>query len=319
MKFIIPLLFLFVATSVSAQKKSDETRIIFYNVENLFDTQDDPKKNDNEFLPTADREWNQKRYDKKIQRINAVLDSIGDPLIAGFCEVENKKVVEDVVNGGNLKNTHSIVHFESLDQRGIDNALIYDSTLLELKDSGFLRFKMPEPHSPSRDIIWAKFTMGEDSIMAIVNHWPSRRGGQVESEPKRLVAAASATEFLDSVQTANKYMKIVFMGDLNDYPDNRCPQMIKERLVPMISEKSNEFGGTHCYRGEWHVLDHIFVSKNFLKKGSIRIQKKSGIIHSDKFLLDVYKGNTVPFRTYGGRKYLDGYSDHLPVSVKVKL
>lgn len=314
MKLTLLFFSLLFVTSIHAQART----IAFYNVENLFDTLDHPVKNDNEFLPTGSYEWTSDRYNTKIARINQVVDSLQVPMILGMCEIENKAVVQDVVNGGSMKTTHDIVHFESLDQRGIDNAIIYDKTVLTLAESGIIRFDMPEPSSPSRDIVWAKFVQGKDTILTMVNHWPSRRGGQVESEPKRLVAAIAASEFIDSVLNENKKMKIIFMGDLNDYPDNRTAQMISGSLKPMIVEESGKHGGSHNYRGEWHVLDHMMVSKSFLKCGT-KVKKNTAKIYTPEFLLTEYKGNIVPKRMYGGRKYLGGYSDHLPIFIEVKL
>lgn len=304
--------------TVSTQIQAQTRTIAFYNVENLFDTINHPEKNDEEFLPEGSYEWTSDRYNAKLKRINEVIDSLEVPMILGMCEIENESVVQDVVNAGSMKNSHAIVHFESLDQRGIDNAIIYDKTLLKLEKSGMIRFNMPEPSSPSRDIVWAKFSRGKDTILTMVNHWPSRRGGQVESEPKRMIAAVAASHFIDSVLNQNKKTKIVFLGDLNDHPNNRSAQLIAESLKPIISEKSGKFGGSHNYRGEWGVLDHMLVSKAFLK-GRTKIKKRTAEIFSPEFLLTTYQGNIVPKRNYGGRKYLGGYSDHLPVVVKVKL
>ncbi|MGB0915267.1 MAG: endonuclease/exonuclease/phosphatase family protein, partial [Crocinitomicaceae bacterium] len=170
----------------------EEHTIGFYNVENLFDTIKTPNKNDNEFLPNGNRVWNSEKYNEKINHINKVLVTMQKPIIVGFCEIENEAVVRDIVKGGELSSTHGVVHFESLDQRGIDNAIAYDSTKLGLAESGIIRYEMPGNSSPSRDIVWAKFHCGTDTILALVNHWPSRRGGQIESEPKRLVAAYAA-------------------------------------------------------------------------------------------------------------------------------
>lgn len=311
--------FLFSITLLVAISGFAQTRTIaFYNVENLFDTIDDPDKNDADFLPEGSNEWTQDRYETKIKHINQVIDSLGVPMIFGMCEIENAKVVQDVVDGGSMKNTHAIVHTESLDERGIDNAIIYDKSTLTLVKSGIIRFKMPEPSTPSRDIVWAKFSHGKDTILAMVNHWPSRRGGQVESEPKRMVASIAASAFIDSVLASNKKMKIVFMGDLNDTPENRSTQIIAESLNPIITPKSGEFGGSHNYGGEWSILDHMMVSKSFLKKGT-KVKHKTAKIYSADFLLTEYKGKIVPNRTYGGAKYLGGYSDHLPVYVDVKI
>lgn len=320
MKFTLLLISFFIGLSLFAQKKSNNTITVgFYNVENLFDTLDTPNKNDAEYLPSADRSWNSKRYFEKIAHINEVYDSVNRPSIWGVCEIENKAVVEDIVNNGVMKGKFDVVHYESLDQRGIDNALVYDSTIFDLDDSGIVRFEMPEPSSPSRDIVWAKLTRNEDTIFVLVNHWPSRRGGQLKSEPKRLIAAITGRNFVDSLLSVNKDYKILFMGDLNDYPEDRGPQMIEKILCPMITNKSGEFGGSHSYRGEWNVLDHIFVSKSFLKSGSNKVVKKSGVIHSPSFLKSTYKGNIVPNRTYGGRKYLGGYSDHFPVTIELNI
>ena len=293
--------------------------IVFYNVENLFDTLDTENKNDVDFLPNGKNEWNTEKYNRKLEHINKVFKEFNHPIIMGVSEIENENVVRDIVNFGELKGSYGVVHTESLDKRGIDNAIIYDSTILTLLESGVVRFDMPEGFSPSRDIVWAKFSQGIDSMYVMVNHWPSRRGGQVKSEPKRLVAANAAVNFIDSLQLINKKVKIVFMGDLNDYPDNLAPELISERLTPLITQESGEYGGTHSYRGEWNVLDHIMVSSSLLKRKGIIAEKKTGTIHNFEYLMTVYKGNTVPYRTYGGGKYLDGYSDHLPVSIIIWL
>jgi len=299
--------------------QSEERSIMFYNVDNLFDTLDTADKNDSEFLPEGKKNWNSKKYENKIQRINKVFNELSTPLIIGVCEIENEQVVIDIVKGGQLNGTHSVVHIESLDKRGIDNAIIYDSTELKLEEEGVVRFDMPEGSSPSRDIVWAKFSRNNEIIYAMVNHWPSRRGGQEKSEPKRMIAANAAKSFIDSLMNADKNIQIVFMGDLNDYPDNNGPQLISEALCPMITSESGEYGGSYNYRGEWGILDHIMVTKNFHKNKGVKVVKKSGKIHNFSYLMTTYKGNIVPFRTYGGGKYLNGYSDHLPVSVEIKM
>lgn len=315
LKLIFTFSTLLFVTALNAQTNRT---IAFYNVENLFDTLDNPSTNDAEFLPEGSYGWTSERYQTKIAHINQVIDSLDVPMIFGMCEIENAAVVQDVVNGGSMKNSHAVIHYESLDQRGIDNAIIYDKTVLTLVKSGIIRFDMPEPGSPSRDIVWAKFNRGKDTILTMVNHWPSRRGGQVESEPKRLIASQAASAFIDSVLAVNKKMKIVFMGDLNDTPDNRSAQIIAESLNPVITSESGKFGGSHNYGGEWSVLDQMMVSKAFFKKKT-KVLKKTAEIYSPEFLLTEYKGNIVPKRNYGGRNYLNGYSDHLPIFIEVQL
>jgi predicted extracellular nuclease len=313
----ISLLVLLLSLSIFSFGQKERT-IAFYNVENLFDTLDTPNKSDSEFLPNGKKEWNSEKYNTKIKHINQVIDAIESPLIIGLCEVENKNVVLDIVKNGQLSCTHAVVHAESRDQRGIDNAIIYDKSALLLEEKGTIRFNIPGDR-PTRDILWARFTARKTSFYVMVNHWPSRYGGAEESEPKRMIAAENARLFIDSLIQNDPKVRIIFMGDLNDHPENAAPQMIQEQLSPMITTESGKYQGTHNYRGQWGILDHIMVSDSFLKKRGTRIVKNSGTIHSFNFLIGEYRGNEVPARTYGGKKYLNGYSDHLPVSIKIRL
>ena len=313
----ISLLVLLLSLSIFSFGQKERT-IAFYNVENLFDTLDTPNKSDSEFLPNGKKEWNSEKYSTKIKHINQVIDAIESPLIIGLCEVENKNVVLDIVKNGQLSCTHAVVHAESRDQRGIDNAIIYDKSALLLEEKGTIRFNIPGDR-PTRDILWARFTARKTSFYVMINHWPSRYGGAEESEPKRMIAAENARLFIDSLIQNDPKVRIIFMGDLNDNPENAAPQMIQEQLSPMITTESGKYQGTHNYRGQWGILDHIMVSDSFLKKRGTRIVKNSGTIHSFNFLIVEYRGNEVPARTYGGKKYLNGYSDHLPVSIKIRL
>lgn len=292
--------------------------VAFYNVENLFDTINQPH-NDEEFLPDGKNKWTSQRYQDKLRKLNQVIDSMGNIILLGLCEIENKQVVKDLNNASSSRKNFGIVHYESTDARGIDVGMMYNPSVLTLKKSGFIRFQINNSDaSNTRDIVWAKFVHKKDTLFAMVNHWPSRRGGETESEPNRLKAAEKAAAFIDSVKTASPTSKIVFMGDLNDYPTNKSAKMIAERLTPMISKSSGKFGGTYNYKNEWDVLDHIMISSNAYE-GKLRFVKQSGHIMSNDFLIEEYKGNRVPKRNYAGERYLDGYSDHLPVKVEVIL
>lgn len=299
----------------------NQRSIVFYNVENLFDTIDDPKKNDSEFLPASNNQWNSAKYFEKLNHINKVMDSIGNPLIIGLVEIENAAVVRDIIkHSDKMKGKYGVVHYDSPDERGIDVALIYDSANLRLVESGFIRYTLPDTaYSATRDIVWAKYQKGKDVFYAMVNHWPSRRSGEKESEGNRIIAATAARKFIDSLMIDNKKVKIVFMGDLNDHPQDKAPQMIYEKLTQMIYPKSGSFGGSYCYKNQWEVLDHMMVSPAFFGKKGVSTILNSGKIFSFDYLITEYKGNKVPFRTYGSKEYLAGYSDHLPVAIQVLL
>lgn len=317
MKFTFLFLSLFLFTDFLFSQT--ERSVVFYNVENLFDTIDDPTKNDSEFLPTSNNLWNSSKYFEKLDHINKVMDQINNPLLIGLVEIENAHVVRDIVKQSNkMKNTYGVVHYDSPDERGIDVAMIYDSITLKLIESGYIRYTLPDTaYSATRDIVWAKYKNGKDVFYAMVNHWPSRRSGEKESEGNRIIAATAARKFIDSLMTDNKNVKIVFMGDLNDHPQDKAPQMVYEKLTQMIYPKSGSYGGSYCYKNQWEVLDHMMVSPAFMGKKGIRIVPESGKIFSFDFLITEYKGNKVPFRTYGSKEYLAGYSDHLPVAISI--
>jgi predicted extracellular nuclease len=317
--FFASLLLAVVCVSCKTTPQLSTRTIGFYNVENLFDTIDGIN-DDAEFLPAAKKQWNSEKYNEKLNHVNQVIDQWNNPLLIGLCEIENAAVVRDVMRTSSKIQNYGLVHYESPDARGIDVALLYDSLTIKLNKSGRLRYTLPGKDEPSsRDILWAKFTINKDTIMAMVNHWPSRTGGVEKSEPNRIAAAQTARKFIDSLLTVNKNYKIVFMGDLNDHPSDKAPQLIAEKLSPMITEKSGEFGGTHSWNGKFDVLDHIFVSEGFMIAKKLKIVPNSGKIGSYDFLLGEYKGNIVPARTYAGDNYLGGYSDHFPVTVEVSI
>ncbi|MEN9303747.1 MAG: hypothetical protein RL264_2176 [Bacteroidota bacterium] len=315
MRIALFLLIVGFQLSIVAQKTAT---ISFYNVENLFDTLDGPN-NDSEYLPNSKLQWVSARYNEKLSHIRQVLMSLNYPLVAGFSEVENREVVEDIIRNQKEFSNYKVVHFESPDVRGIDVALIYNTKKLKLIHSGTLKVAMENNLDfKTRDILFAKFALKKDTFSVMVNHWPSRLGGQESSEPKRILAATVARKYIDSSLTANPNAKIVLMGDLNDHLEDKAPQLIAEKLTEQIVSQSGEFGGTHYYNNEWGILDHIFTSPGFAQ-GKIKLIPNSGKIHSFPYLLETYKEKVQPKRTYAGSKYLGGYSDHLPVSITITL
>lgn len=307
--------FFFLLASCKAQPQKGQA-LMFYNVENLFDIQNTNGEGDAEFQPNSRKEWTQERYQEKVKALQKSIAEFGSIGIMGLCEVENKKVVEDLLAPYEYL---KIVHEESQDFRGIDVALAYDSRLFEKESHEILRFKLrtDEGEKTTRDILCVKLENDTETIYVLVNHWPSRRGGQEKTNRLRVKAASMACEYIDNILNNDLKAQIVLMGDLNDFPENEGPSMIAERLEPMIDKKSGKFPGTYNYKGNWNLLDHIFVSKSFMKKDALYVGKNTDEIGGASFLFEVYKGNIVPFRTYAGPNYLGGTSDHLPVSVRL--
>jgi predicted extracellular nuclease len=315
MKNILLFSFILSSASLFAQKNA---RVVFYNVENLFDTLDTPNQADEEYLPTAEKNWNSEKYWEKIAHINKVMNEFDNIALMGVCEIENKAVLDDVVKG--QKQKLKIAHFESADERGIDVGLMYNKKIFCLKKKGILRFTLTVKGEPkaTRDILYVELKHKKERIHVVVNHWPSRYGGAEESEPSRLLASETAKKYIDSVLTIDPQAKIIFMGDLNDYPSNKSVENIMEKLTPMITQTSGSKGGSHSYKNEWNILDHMLISPGMENTGGMQAITHSGKINEFEYLLETWKGNVVPLRTYVGSKYLGGYSDHLPVSFEIQ-
>lgn len=317
--------------SDKGSKTSSSYVIGTYNVENLFDTIDDPKTEDEWFLPTSETKWNSEKYFKKLDNLSKVIDAMnpafGGPDIIGLCEVENKQVVEALSSQNSLKENHyAIVHYDSPDTRGIDVAAMYDKTKFKLISSRSIAIEIPEdPNIKTRDILYCEFeTIGSgEKIHFYVNHWSSRRGGENETEFKRKRCAQTLLEDIKSMIKNYKDQNIVIVGDLNDYPMNNS---VYEVLGAKEAEKSSDLidlcysvqkagEGTYNHKGEWGCLDHIIITssmKSIIESNAI-VLKEEWMLYTNK------QGEQYPNRTYGGSNYYGGYSDHLPVYFSIKL
>ncbi len=309
-------------------------RIMFYNVENLFDTENDSLINDEEFLPKGARFWTKHKYYTKLNKIATTIVSVGGwspPQIVGLCEIENRKVLDDLCKRTGLKNLkYRIIHKESPDKRGIDLALLYQKD--SFKPHSYKAIQITFPFSKgttTRDILYVKgVAKNDDTLHIFANHWPSRWGGQLESERKRIHVAKILRNEVDSIFKNNQNAKIVIMGDFNDYPNNKSiKEVLKARenfASPISSELYNlstyierkQNIGSHKHKADWGVLDQIIVSGALLNaKSGLKSAKENASIFSADFLLiddETYTGKK-NFRTYLGYKYIGGYSDHLPV------
>jgi predicted extracellular nuclease len=309
-------------------------RFVFYNVENYFDAHDDSLTNDEEFTPEGTRHWTYTKYKQKQKKIYQVLAAAGGwelPDIMGFCEIENRYVMEDLINSTPLKYyNYDLVHKESPDRRGIDVALIYRTGKLKLLNSDFIRVVFPfDTAAKTRDILYASLrTLNDDTLHFFINHWPSRMGGQAESDARRQVVAGILRLKVDSLFGLNPAANIVIAGDFNDEPDNNSIiQMLGAKTSydnPQFSELYNlswylktVLGkGSYKYQGSWGLIDQIIVSGALLKSDrSIYTQaEKAGIFEAD-FLSETdeqYIG-VKPFRTFAGFRFHGGFSDHYPV------
>ena len=320
-------------------KKKGDCRIMFYNVENLFDTTDDPKTNDNEFLPDSKLHWTDQRFRNKINNIFKAIAAAGQPEppeIIGFAEVENRYVLQQLVsNTPLLKYKYDSVHQDSPDQRGIDVALIFRPDNIKMISYKYFRINYSsELVYPTRDILYVKFRLNrKDTLHFFVNHWPSRSGGQLASEKHRIFVASVLRSKTDSLFAENKNSKIIIIGDFNDEPENKSIKVILgaekkgSDLIPghlyniSSSGLNKSVPGTHKYEGNWAILDQIIVSSSMLSNNGIHTNTDSYTIFNPPFLLEndeKYLGFK-PFRTYAGFKYLGGFSDHLPVYLDLYL
>lgn len=333
MRILLSLLLLMAMIGTSAQEKLDKKNqllTVFYNVENLFDTEDDPVSQDEEFTPEGSKHWNQQRYEEKLKHLSEVLSSVSSndiPSLIGLAEVENKQVLKDLCQTGKLrKGDYGIAHFNSSDDRGIDVALLYRPDRFTLENSRHIPLSMD---GSSRDILYVKGRLDDGMDLHIfVNHWPSRREGVQESEANRIKAAVQLRMEVDRILNADARARILIMGDLNDEPTNRSVlQMLnasnkrknagQRDLYNLMYDKHNsEDKGTISYRGEWQMFDHLIVSFNLIEaKKGYSLSWKSGKIYKEEYMLydDPNVHQLLPNRTYGGDHYYGGYSDHLPV------
>lgn len=315
----------------------DRIRIAFWNMENLFLPADDSLTRDDSFTPFGDNHWSYKKYNEKLLRMGKAITALGGweaVEMIGFCEIEHKRVLEDLIYKTGLKETdYKVVHQESQDGRGIDVGLIYRPDKMHVYASRFLKVSFGEDSRPTRDIVLVSASLpNKDTVHVFYNHWPSRYGGEQATIPKRAKAASVVKQACDSLYALNPTANILILGDLNDEPTdpsvrdvlNAKPDTTGTANQDLINLMYPKLGkeGTHKYQGEWGVLDHIIASKRLFTRASpTTIFEFRGHIYKPEFLIeeDATHLGTKPFRTYIGFKYNGGYSDHLPIYVDLRL
>ena len=302
---------------------------MFYNVENLFDTKHDPGKQDKEFTPESTKNWNNRKYYKKLENIAKVITAVGEwetPALIGLCEVENDKVMHDLTHYSPIrKMQYRYVLTESKDARGIDVALLYQRDRFKYLSHDCIRIKFPgHPHKKTRDILHVTGQVSTgDTLDVFVCHFPSRRGGQEESEPGRIHAASVLRAKMDSLIRVRAKANLIIMGDFNDEPsDKSISKIVKSDMCNLfLSIEKNSPIGSYKYRNQWNFLDQIIVSNNLLDpKSTFRVLPETARIFQAGFLFveDKGYGGKRMKKTFHGSKYEGGYSDHLPVVVDFK-
>jgi len=317
--------------SFLALNAQETLRVMFYNTENLFDCKHDSMKNDQDFLPESLYHWTYTRYKTKLNHLAKVITAVGEwqvPALVGLCEVENDSVINDLIHHSPLNNlAYRYVMTHSSDARGIDVALLYQRDQFKLLS--FKAHRVPLKR-PTRDILHVTGqVMNHDTLDVFVCHFPSRLGGEDQSNPWRVAAAKVLKEKADSVLAIRQHPFVIIMGDFNDYPDNeslfktlaaKSPSDTTSRFVnlmyPMLEDKDH---GSHKFQGEWGVLDQIIVNRSFFKSTRIQVNESKANVFRAPFLLEEDKtyGGERPLRTFLGPRYLGGYSDHLPVWMDV--
>jgi len=303
----------------------------FYNLENLFDTLDHPDKLDSDFTPNGKLNWTPKRYRSKLLKLSATIAKIGVdtsgklPAMIGVAEVENKKVLNDLLATEALKKqTYAYVHYDSPDERGIGNALIYDRRFFQVLFSEpitLMVYNLDGNQDLTRDILYVYGKLNGEEVHIFVNHWPSRRDGDVATAYKRLQASETIMAYMAGIEEKHQSPNFIVMGDFNDGPKSSSIQNLvhKKQLYNPMENLITPNRGSANYKLRWMLFDQIIISHSFLNYESRTHSFDTSNIFDAQFLAEFkgkFKGN--PFRTYVGSKYMGGYSDHFPVYIQLK-
>lgn len=336
----ISLIFVFGLKSTSvAQNSYQVAAVAFYNLENLFDTINDPTINDEEFLPQGTKRYTGKIFREKLSQLSSVLGQLGTgmtpdgPAIVGVAEVENRYVLEELVKEKAIAGRrYQIEHYDSPDDRGVDVGLLYNPKYFTVTYSEPLTVTLTDdkgkPLYDTRDVLYVSGLLCGERTHVFVNHWPSRRGGEEASAPRRQQAARVCRNMIDSIQAADPDAKIIVMGDLNDDPTNASVTKVLQALgkqdALLEGQLFNPFYsfykkgiGSLAWNDSWNLFDQIIVSQGFLKPETEKqwFFKKAEVFN--QMFLTQKSGNFkgYPWRTYVGDEYVGGYSDHFPTII----
>ncbi|MDT0620602.1 endonuclease [Croceitalea vernalis] len=313
------------------EKFSNRFTLAFYNLENYFDTTNDEHVLDDDFTPKGFKKWNDKKFYRKSHKLAKAIAHIGQgesnlpPVLLGIAEVENDGVIKKLLDTDELEDiNYDYVHFDSPDERGIDTALIYHRdyfNVLEAETIPLIINSQNGNRDFTRDILYVKGELNGEEIHVFVNHWPSRRDGADQTAYKRIEAAKTILKKISSIQNEQNHLNLIVMGDFNDDPSSESIKtlMASGLFINPMEKLLSPHSGSANYKGEWSLFDQVILSHSFLNFEQGTHSFKKAKIFAPDFLKEwkgKYKGN--PFRTYAGKKYIGGYSDHFPVYIVLK-
>ena len=321
---------LFLPVLVAHARGESGARVMWYNVENLFDADDDPAVNDEDFLPEGKYHWTPGRYRSKVNRVAQVIGACGLPDLVGVCEVENASVLKALVYGSPLRTArYRFVHYDSPDPRGVDVALLYRADGFRVSRSRPVPARVPG--GATRDLLEVTGVLASgDTLTVVLCHAPSKRGGAEKSMPRRMAAMRTLRQVFDSVCAARPGARVLAMGDFNDSPgavslveglgasltDSGVPPCGLYNLAAPWAGREDE--GSYRYKAAWNMLDQMIVTGTLLRGGGLRVAPSGLRVFSEDWLLaddKRYMGRK-PRRTLPGWGYdAGGFSDHLPVYV----
>ncbi len=324
-----------VTAQTSGKRQGMMMGIAFYNLENLFDTINNNGKYDLEFSPKGSRQWDGRKYWSKINKLAKVISEMKTkttpfgPAIIGISEIENESVVADLVNAEPVKKLGlKYVHHDSPDRRGVDVGLIYNPKFFKVESVTNTTLTIPDnPNFRTRDQMCVVGKLMGQPLTVIVNHYPSRLGGQEQSSYLREAAAALSKHIADSLWKINPDMGVIIMGDMNDDPHDKSMAKVlgaaKNREGVGPHQFFNPFWsildkgiGTLAYKSQWNLFDQIVISGNLANGDSDKFHFNRALVHNFEFLRDTEGARKgYPLRTYSAGVWLDGYSDHFPTQV----
>lgn len=343
---LLPMLLAVSACSLSAREPKGNTQyrvfgIGFYNLENLFDTINANGTYDLEYSPQGARQWNGHKYRSKIHNMAYAISQLATsttpkgPAILGVSEIENKSVLEDLVNDPQIRAWNlQIVHHDSPDRRGVDVGLLYNPRFFKFESVENHRLKIEGYESfRTRDQMVVTGQLGGKRISVVVNHWPSRIGGEEQSSYLREAAAALSKHIADSIWAIDPSRGVIVMGDLNDDPDNKSVAQVLGGKKDVAGVGPHDFYnpwwrllrdkgvGTLAYKGQWNLFDQIVISGNLLSENAAEtdLQFFKQMVHNHDFLIDPNGTRQgYPLRTFASGAWLNGYSDHFPTEIFLK-